>query len=792
MIPFHRLMASLSTRETVDTVSFDIFDTVVFRRQGSWHAFLAALGARLVEQELISGELSPEAFAELRLATERVAHQTPQANGSRALRLEEIYNFLPAEHRGARGTPENLARAEFEFELASVYGLPATIELIRALAGSGLRICFVSNSYYGRRQLIQLLSAAGVPDDYLEYVFASCEYGRGKQHGLFKDVMRDMALAPENLVHCGDNAGTDVKAPNELGIETAQYQGTLDRWLAKPKAPARLSVAESLRTSPRFDPDASPYQDFGFTVLGPIVAGFIAWLLSLAQAEGRRTLLFAEREGVFLKTAVDLVLALSNDLALERLTTRRIAVSRRAVMPLVAGSPRYLDLQTDLFARRLKFGVLDLQHQAEPEQSARVREYLAAKITDPGTSLFVDIGYKGTIAHAINAYFAERGDEALLAAYFIHAASADRPGSPARGYLPDESSRIDILPRTQKGLSFLEQCLMPPIGSVLGFDSGLAPQREPFLISDRQVAEQTAVQEGILAFLTDYIQLCDGSRIPLTEGSMPRRLAEDELLSVLREPTAGVEALAAHWMHEANFGTRQLLPVSAKSLFALVGPAMSILLGGRSWLGPLRRNMPLSLTGRGTTTSTVQILCTTDRGPIGPGSVRGVHPVSNPRVAHVLTAPEGERFRTLRLAQPSLGTSRLRVTLWVSGDTRRSDERATLEAIADDPRRTQVVISWAGADTHVVHDGARLIEACQATAGEALLTFGNELTSDAMLIVIEAQAAPTPSKRASAKENLPVSTLVQMLGARMLPETFKRPFRGDLHRRRQRRAKNGS
>jgi len=742
LIPFQELTQAVATRAGIDTVSFDVFDTVVFRIQGDWEGLLGELGSRLVESGLLAPEFDPTKFSKTRLAAERAAHAAPQADGSRALSLDRIYAHFPREHLGPNATPEALAQAEFDLELASAFALPATLTRIAEIVALGRRVCFTSNTYYHRHQLVAILEAAGVPSDSLQYVFCSCDYGRGKQHGLFEEVLRELVIAPENLIHCGDNRSTDVNAPAALGIETSLYRGSLDWWRTDRKHRVRPTVSDALRSCSRFDPTGQPFQDFGYTFLGPIIAGFVVWTLDLSLSENRPRLFFAEREGVFLREATELLRSIIADKRYDQLETYSIAVSRQAVMPLVVGSRGHLDLQTDLFERRLRLGSSDLQPHSDPAAAARAEEYLTRTLLHLPSSLFVDIGYKGTINHVLNARLGGDGiDGGMLGAYLIRSAKADAGPSPSRGYLPADGSASDVLAKSQRGISFLEQCLMPPTGSVIGYDADLSPIRERSVIPERQVVQQAAVQEGILAFVADLAEVVRRLDTPPARAAMSRAAAERELVSLFREPTPHVENLAINWVHEANFGTEELLPVSAQRVLPITGPAIDLLVGGRSWIGPIRQNVPLSLTALGSASSSVVANATTTRGPIGPGTVRTTHPAREPLVAQMIIAPAGERFKTLRLSTPKIGSGRLRVALYTTRERSPFGGLPTLERLVMDERRAQIELTWTGKSCQLLSDTEQLVRSCRLDDGDVLLSFSERFTGDAILLTITPLAA---------------------------------------------------
>ncbi len=692
--------------------------------------------------------------------------------------MRAIYEFFPADARGPSFSAQRCAQAEYAHEVASVFALPSTIARIREVPALGLQIAFVSNTYYSQDQVAALLRGAGIPDACLTAVFCSSDYGRGKQHGLFADVLVALGVPAEGLVHCGDNDGTDVAAPSKLGIRTSPYRSSLRLWLQHASEGHPECIADAVRTANRYSPVTDPLRDFGSTFLGPIVAGFIGWLLDVAAREERSVLLFAEREGVFFQVAVDLVLQRLYARSPGPVRTDRIAVSRRSVMPLTVGSAEHLDLQTDLFRRRLAFGLFDTESYSAPESVARTRAYLNAKLDDPANTILVDIGYKGTISHILNGFLVNGARRPLLGAYLITTDAANRDSSPAVGFLPGPDSSVNVLARSQRGICFLEQCFMPALGSVAGYDEKGEPIRQESLLSEQQIAEQFAVQEGVLAYLSDLVEVCERFGLPLSAASMSQSKATEEIVSLLSTPTSATEDLSAAWEHEVNFGSNRRVPVSAKPLAAITGPALDLLLRGKSWTGPLHRDMPLSLSAPTVARTSFHLSCTSDRGPFGPGKVEVRYLPSDPRVARVLEMPLGERLLTLRITRDESRAPIRRIRLAVPRVPCGGGEHVSS---FDDV--VWIVVQYSGTQWQVVGDSEQLVIGFESDGDALRLLFGQRLTAPEILLLVDL-AVPSVGARLSTSTAMLVQRS-KVWGVHHLPNWAREALRPAVRRYRR-------
>src|SRR3546814_13835827 len=90
----------------------------------------------------------------------------------------------------------------------------------------GLPIILVSDTYPSEAQLRQLIEEAAGRDviDMVDRVFVSSEHGRPKVAGLFEDVNAALGVAPETILHLGDNRAADPDGPAKLGVATAHFR----------------------------------------------------------------------------------------------------------------------------------------------------------------------------------------------------------------------------------------------------------------------------------------------------------------------------------------------------------------------------------------------------------------------------------------------------------------------------------------------------------------------------------------------------------------------------------------
>jgi hypothetical protein len=136
----------------------------------------------------------------------------------------------------------------------------------------------------------------------------SCESRLGKGSGLWARTQDVLGVAPEQIVHFGDNPVDDVEKARAQGVAAFAYaqrdaglleikttERRLRETVAAPVAPAPDEVpgtsglyAMRGKVAARPDPATGrePYWRYGATVLGPVLSGFAQWVVREAARAG--------------------------------------------------------------------------------------------------------------------------------------------------------------------------------------------------------------------------------------------------------------------------------------------------------------------------------------------------------------------------------------------------------------------------------------------------------------------------------------------------------------------------
>lgn len=184
-------------------ISFDIFDTLLCRQVSQPRDVFA-----IVESRARQAGYPAERFAALRERAE---------GGQPGCTIDDIYELLGAYYGWPRETEAAMKALELETERELLAPRPAVVEMLHFAQHEGKRVVLTSDMYLPGPILRSLLAENGIEG--YEALFVSCECGRDKRGGLFRELLA-LEAAPA-ILHIGDQLLADCEAPAALGIESA-------------------------------------------------------------------------------------------------------------------------------------------------------------------------------------------------------------------------------------------------------------------------------------------------------------------------------------------------------------------------------------------------------------------------------------------------------------------------------------------------------------------------------------------------------------------------------------------
>ena len=191
-----------------DVISFDVFDTLLFRTCEA--------------PEDVFEKILPEKenFKELRKTAEQTMRKRLlQTRETTEVTIEEIYHYLEQKH----GIAKKLRDKEVEIEQKVCYANQSLHFIVNQLKEYGKRVIITSDMYLGADVIKELLTNAGY--EQFDAYYVSCDYRASKFEGELYGIVREKeSCYGTTFVHIGDDEVSDVKRALKYGFDAYYYK----------------------------------------------------------------------------------------------------------------------------------------------------------------------------------------------------------------------------------------------------------------------------------------------------------------------------------------------------------------------------------------------------------------------------------------------------------------------------------------------------------------------------------------------------------------------------------------
>ncbi|MBQ1316784.1 MAG: adenylyltransferase/cytidyltransferase family protein [Lachnospiraceae bacterium] len=484
-----------------DTVSFDLFDTVLYRKCGGPREVWRLAAAEGRKEGVLKG-----ADGERRYLAARAAAECGTVTSS------ELHFAAAAKAGLAEEAGRRLSELEFETEKSVLCVRPGIRRLMRYAKERGKRVVLTSDMYYSAAELAELLRGAGVTE--YDRIFVSSEYGLTKEDGLFEIVRREEAehaggpakaehteeagLGGGNLLHIGDSTAKDIVPARRAGF-TAMRIPSVQEDAAVYGIPGAACGAErrirSLVLAARFSDPFGPAPEerarlYGYAAMGPLLYGWMRWFLRRIRKKTYDAVLFSARDGYLLQKVYEIMKPEGAPPSVYFYTSRRAA--------LLAASDNE-KVRSYLSAGGLDPGkVFGGQDPAEARR-AQQTYWRKAGLTADGRYALTDFVASGTVQRLLTeeAPFSVDG-------YCFSRSPGGVVHAPADVYLEGETEEEKaFLARYME----MEQAMSSPEPSLSSFRADGAPVFSEEVRTRREIRDMEEAQNGALAFVTDLCGL---------------------------------------------------------------------------------------------------------------------------------------------------------------------------------------------------------------------------------------------------------------------------------------------
>lgn len=281
-----------------DVISFDAFDTLIFRKLGEPEHVFMLVGQKLGIYDYIRIR---------RRAEKEVREEKYVLYGHRECTLTEIYRkvsfYTGIDEREGMET-------EIAVEMACCVENPYIKQVYQILKNMGKKIFVTSNMYLESDILREILCNCGY--DYFEDILVSCDYNFSKSSGHLFDILVEKAQS-RSIVHIGDNIKTDIEGAKLVEIDAKLYASISskgDRYRARGFSSLIGSAYYSL-INRKLHSGVTPCLDyslgweFGYVFGGLTGLGYVNWIHEKAKEANSDKVLFLARDGALLKAIYD-------------------------------------------------------------------------------------------------------------------------------------------------------------------------------------------------------------------------------------------------------------------------------------------------------------------------------------------------------------------------------------------------------------------------------------------------------------------------------------------------------
>lgn len=624
--------AWLQSFEQARVLSLDCFDTLFWRKVIHPTDVFTALQSTEVYREY-------RLTARKRTAAEgRVRARNLLLCGCPEVALDEIYQEMG--QRLDQKAINALIQAEIKCEIEFGFIFQPIVELIERARRRKMKVVVVSDTYFSAAQLRQLLfgtlpTLEGMIDD----VFCSADHRKGKTTGIWPEVLRALAVTPDQVLHLGDNYHADFDSPVDYGITArhlvafspevnsilTQRQMVSSQIFPLGSTPmlAPQYFHGQLSRVQSFDADA-----FGYASLGPIfqaLASYVTAEVAAVEAQGRTVrVAYLLRDGYLPGKACEALAGspIGSYVNISRFTALAASLDGEdaiiAVLEKVKDIGNYASALRQLLVPEAQANVilksLEREGPSWPalvravthgsikstilERSRRFRQRLLTHVQRltglqrGETLMLVDVGYSGTAQLSLHKVFRDNMDVELMGRYLV-ANDLAYDDLDKRGLIDPSWADPQLIAVLVRYIAALEMMCTQNQPTTLDYEEDGSPIFDKSTTGRVQSERVEHVQQGCLRFIKEFAAQAPALK-PTLDAQQLRYSAAVDLIRLLYFPIAAELSCLEGFQFDSNMGTdwqHPLLDIAAGEK-ALRGQGLGYI---ETTLEHSRANVPMEL-----------------------------------------------------------------------------------------------------------------------------------------------------------------------------------------------------
>jgi len=296
--------------------TFDVFDTLITRTVAEPKGIFALMQEQMNLKQKYKKQV-PEYvikhFVEYRINAELEAESMARYKNKKSVTLDEIYEMLCFFCGLNEKAKKMLVELEIETEYQNVVPIWENINLAKKMSKKYC-VVLISDMYLSSNVIKRMLCKfeplfANMP------LFVSCENDKTKRTGeLYSLVLETMGQKKEQWVHIGNDKYSDKEIVQRIGGKTKFYSAfNLSRREKKILDETPFGIEQQLLVGAVRKKRAELRKKkreyaVGLEIAGPILYGYITWILEKSIEENIQTLYFVARDGYILKRLADAII----------------------------------------------------------------------------------------------------------------------------------------------------------------------------------------------------------------------------------------------------------------------------------------------------------------------------------------------------------------------------------------------------------------------------------------------------------------------------------------------------
>lgn len=263
-------------------VSFDIFDTLLFRKVNSPETIF----------DLVGKHFRIHGFRKIRMDAQNEAsrivykeHQYPHAN------MDDIYDVL-SRREDIPVNWESVKQFEIQMEEDALVANQEMLEVFRYAKARGKRVIAISDMYLSAANLEYFLVQNGFTG--FDHIYCSADEHKAKfNRDLFECVAQKEGVAYQDILHIGDKERDDVEFPSTYGMDAFLYRRDADLQDSQKAAGSDMDVGLYKILA---DADRGFWYNLGVRVGGPLYMGLYQFVRDIITKSNKKVF-FLSRDG---------------------------------------------------------------------------------------------------------------------------------------------------------------------------------------------------------------------------------------------------------------------------------------------------------------------------------------------------------------------------------------------------------------------------------------------------------------------------------------------------------------